>query len=323
MKDFFPAYYDRFRCLAGACPDSCCQEWDVDVDPDSAKRYRALPGELGDALRAALTDTEDGTVLAQTSGRCPMWRQDGLCRIQAELGEQALCHVCRTFPRLTHEYEGFTEYALELSCPEAARLILTEAPGRWAPEAEGDLGFLVRSREQARDLLEDSRFSVGERLAVLLIFAGKAEDALCAGETVPDLDPEAALDTARELAGPGELAPVLEFYKSLEILTKAWRQRLEAPAPDPWTGAHGRLARYFLDRYWLQAVSDGEVWARAKLVALSCLTIRFLGGDLTETAQLSSKEIENDPENIDAILDGAYCEKALTDANLLGLLLRP
>ena len=74
MKDFFPAYYDRFRCLAGACPDSCCREWDVDVDPDSAKRYRALPGELGNALRAALTDTEDGTVLTQTSGRCPMWR---------------------------------------------------------------------------------------------------------------------------------------------------------------------------------------------------------------------------------------------------------
>ena len=47
MKEFFPAYYDRFRCLAGACPDSCCQEWDVDVDPDSAKRYRALPGNWG------------------------------------------------------------------------------------------------------------------------------------------------------------------------------------------------------------------------------------------------------------------------------------
>ena len=70
-------------------------------------------------------------------------------------------------------------------------------------------------------------------------------------------------------------------------------------------------------------MSDGEVWARAKLVALSCQTIRFLGGGLQETAQLYSKEIENDPENIDAILDGAYSEKALTDANLLGLLLRP
>lgn len=152
---------------------------------------------------------------------------------------------------------GFTEYALELSCPEAARLILTEAPGRWVPEAEGDFGLSGPEPGAGRDLLEDSRFSVGERLAALLIFAGKAEDALCAGETVPDLDPEAALDTARELAGPGELAPVLEFYKSLEILTKAWRQRLEAPMPVPWTDAHGRLARYFLDRYWLQAMSDG------------------------------------------------------------------
>lgn len=53
MKDFFPAYYEEFRCLAGTCPDSCCQEWDVDVDPDSAMRYRALPGDLGDAVRAA------------------------------------------------------------------------------------------------------------------------------------------------------------------------------------------------------------------------------------------------------------------------------
>ena len=322
MRDFFPAYYDRFRCLAGACPDSCCQEWDVDVDPDSAKRYRALPGDLGDALRAALADTEDGTVLTQISGRCPMWRQDGLCRIQAELGEQALCDVCRTFPRITHEYEGFTEHALELSCPEAARLILTEAPGHWVPEAAGDLGLLVRSREQARSLLADTRFSVGERLAVLLIFAGKAEDALCAGEAAPDLAPKTALAGARELAGPGDMAPVLDFYKSLEILTPTWRQRLDAPDPGPWTEAHGRLARYFLDRYWLQAVSDGEIWARVKLAALSCLTIRYLGGDLTETAQLCSKEIENDPENIDAILDGAYCDKALTDANLLGLLLR-
>ena len=39
-------------------------------------------------------------------------------------------------------------------------------------------------------------------------------------------------------------------------------------------------------------------------------------------AQLFSKEIENDSENMDALLDGAYTAPALTDANLLGLLLR-
>ena len=174
-----------------------------------------------------------------------MWRQDGLCRIQAELGEQALCHVCRTFPRLTHEYEGFTEHALELSCPEAARLILTEAPGRWIPEAEEIWAFWSGAGSRSVTCWRIAAFPWGERLAVLLIFAGKAEDALCAGETVPDLDPEAALDTARELAGPGELAPVLEFYKSLEILTKAWRQRLEASMPVPGPMPAAALARHF------------------------------------------------------------------------------
>ena len=40
-----------------------------------------------------------------------------------------------------------------------------------------------------------------------------------------------------------------------------------------------------------------------------------------ETAQLYSKEIENNADNIDAILDAAYAEAALTDTNLLTMLL--
>ena len=27
-----PYYFDSFRCLAGSCPDSCCKEWEVQVD---------------------------------------------------------------------------------------------------------------------------------------------------------------------------------------------------------------------------------------------------------------------------------------------------
>jgi hypothetical protein len=45
-----------------------------------------------------------------------------------------------------------------------------------------------------------------------------------------------------------------------------------------------------------------------------------LGGDTEKTAQLFSKEIENDPDNREAILDAAYSASAFTDANLLGLL---
>ena len=81
-----PHYYDSFRCIAGSCPDSCCKEWDVQVDDVSAAYYRSLPGALGEDLRRLMHEEDGETVMTIQNGRCPMWRTDGLCRIQAELG---------------------------------------------------------------------------------------------------------------------------------------------------------------------------------------------------------------------------------------------
>ena len=67
-----PSYYDDFRCLAGACPDSCCQEWAVQVDKASAAFYRSLPGALGDRLRQVLRSENGETVMTIEDGRCPM-----------------------------------------------------------------------------------------------------------------------------------------------------------------------------------------------------------------------------------------------------------
>ena len=60
---------------------------------------------------------------------------------------------------------------------------------------------------------------------------------------------------------------------------------------------------------------------RVKFAIAACLLVGALGGDRVQTAQLMSKEIENDPDNVDALLDAAYTSPALTDANLLALLL--
>ena len=49
----------------------------------------------------------------------------GLCSLQSAFGEKALSKVCREFPRLSHDYGHYMELGLELSCPEAARLMLT------------------------------------------------------------------------------------------------------------------------------------------------------------------------------------------------------
>ena len=80
------------------------------------------------------------------------------------------------------------------------------------------------------------------------------------------------------------------------------------------------MAAYMVRRYWLQAVSDYDLVCRVKFIVAACLLVRHLGGKVAETAQLFSKEIENNVDNVDAILDAAYSSPAFTDLNLLGCL---
>lgn len=324
-----PVYFDTFRCIASLCPDSCCKEWSVQVDEASAARYRGLPGDLGDRLREVLRDEDGETVMAIEDGRCPMWRTDGLCRIQAELGESALCKTCREFPRLTHDYGSFVEYGLELSCPEAARLILDTPPspllesGEWRGHGDYDgdaMELLLSTRKEMLSVLSDTTRPVPEVLALALLYGYHAQGELDGGGCLP-FDGVSALEEAKSLAKPGSIEDFLSFFLELELLTDDWAQLLHTPKNADWEPRHLALARYLVERYWLQAVSDYDLYCRTKFIIISCLLVKQLGGDILRTAQLFSKEIENDVDNVDAILDAAYAHPAFRDDRLLGLLL--
>lgn len=325
-----PDYYDRFRCIAGDCPDSCCKEWEIQVDDAAARFYRSLPGSLGNQLREALRTENGETLMTIQDGRCPMWRADSLCRIQTELGEAALCKTCREFPRLTHDYGDFQELGLELSCPEAARLILSAVPAALVTEllpggeAPGydtaAMAVLKATRETALSILSDTSRPVEEALALMLLYGCQAQSELDCGETQP-FDAEAALREARYLAKPGDPQKVPDFFLELELLTPRWEALLRAPSPSTWDERCRALARYLVQRYWLQAVADYDLYCRVKFVVIACLLTKELGGDLFSTAQLFSKEIENSTDNVEAVLDAAYSHPAFTDEKLLGMLL--
>lgn len=327
MEVFYPKYYYNFSCIAAACPDSCCKEWSVDVDPQAAAYYRQLPGDLGNRLREVLQDTEEGTIMTIENGRCPMWRADGLCRIQVELGHDALCKVCREFPRLTHDYGDFTELGLELSCPEAARLILSGAdnsvlsctlPGGETAEYDTEvMAILKRTRTEFFSFLDSTSLPFPQILTAFLLYAHSVQEELDGGEKAI-LTPEVSVSG---ITASNNLRPLQDFFLGLEILTPQWKARLEAPAVSPnWNPGCKALLHYFILRYWLQAVSDYDIVCRAKFAIAACLLIGGLGGDLIETAQNFSKEIENDPDNVEAILDAAYSHPALTDMQLLQML---
>lgn len=327
MKITKPPYYDQFRCIAGNCPDSCCHEWEVAVDARSAAFYRSLPGDLGDRIRQKLKEGDDGCYLEITDSRCPMWRADGLCEIQYQLGHDALCQTCRDFPRLRHDYGDFVELGLELSCPEAARLILTapeapmiteDAPGGGNADYDREtMQVLLATRETALSILR--RHDIPTALSLLLIYGVQAQADVDAGE-VTDFGENAALSMLAGLTLPAP-TPLTDFYADLELLTARWADMLRHPHPQAhWPEEIRAMARCQIHRYWLQAVSDWDLTPRVKMIVASCILVRYLGGDVIATAQLYSKEIDNDGDNVDAILDAAYTSPALTDLNLLALL---
>ena len=324
-----PEYYQKFTCIASACPDSCCHQWEVDIDPATAALYYELPGALGDSLRHKMRK-EDGTIyLTISDSRCPMWRQDGLCEIQCQLGHDALSKTCREFPRICHDYGDFIEQGLELSCPAAAKLILSPenqailtatlpdgAPGDYDKEA---MDILLQSRETLLSFWEEAPYPLPQMLAITLLYAHEVQSWLDGGEAAV-FDPEGLLQAANKLSLSGDIVPILTFFRDLEILTPQWETRLNHPNPAPWPAEMPQFVRYALLRYYLQAVSDYDLICRVKWIIISCLLLRNLGGDFIETAQLFSKEIENSADNMDALWDGAYTSPAFTDRSLLGLL---
>lgn len=129
-----PRYVTEFQCLGGECPDTCCSTWSINVDKDTFQRYRR---EVHPALKPLLKQylvQEDKKSYAKhgklklrpSDSHCGLHSSDGLCPIQQTLGEDALSDTCYIFPRYVVQFGDRFEQSLTLSCPEAARLALTQ-----------------------------------------------------------------------------------------------------------------------------------------------------------------------------------------------------
>ena len=196
-----------------------------------------------------------------------------------------------------------------------------DLPGSDAPEYDEEaMEVLLTTRETVLEILADTQSPIGETLAAALLYGYQAQSRLDGAEAQP-FDRAEALDSVRDFAKPGDPAAMTGFFLGLELLTPEWEALLHRPAPAAWSEQHLAMARYLVERYWLQAVSDYDLSCRVKFIVIACLLVKYLGGDVYRTAQLFSKEIENSADNVEAILDAAYSHAAFTDDKLLGMLL--
>lgn len=172
-----PNYYPGFRCLGGACPDTCCRDWDIVLDEETLSDYQHAPTSLAHRLQESLTTDEEGDTCFRLDRRgfCTMLTSDGLCAIQKEWGESHLCDHCAAYPRFIEEYGNLTESSLAMSCPEAARLLL-ETPAFQVEEVDDGhpdqpfpdippqlLSGLETSRQAVLSRMEEQQYTLWER----------------------------------------------------------------------------------------------------------------------------------------------------------------
>jgi lysine-N-methylase len=280
------------------------------VDDSAERKYKAVTGALGEALRRSMTFDEDGDrVFQMLEGGCPFWEDSGLCEIHRKLGEEMLCQTCKQFPRTVQDYGSFAEYGLSMACPEAARLILSQpeqpkmylhtvevlenVKDAFGEERDEDFAcppevfvFLRGVREEMEKLLWNEHFTTEEILIHWLLYAAQVQESLDvdAFAIVPLYWPE----TCEEPLRPDTQKRFLAVYREMEVLTDTWNGYLaeweqEVDAAEYAEFRHAALAfeteyRQMLQeglmRYWMRISVDGDAISKIKWLAAQWLVVR-------------------------------------------------
>lgn len=338
MLERVPDYYREFRCLAGQCPHSCCEKWEVVIDPETARFYQEVPGVLGEKLRGAMQEDMEGDLcFPLNGGRCPFLDEENLCQIHKELGQEATSITCQAHPRFTEDYGPFREVTLCASCPAANELLLgSREPLRFLeretaePGEEGDdwLSALVPLRERLLAILEDRALPLRTRLKNFLLLSSEAQWLLEEEreDEIPSLTADWTAPEAASQEGSRFFPAALRLLGELEVLEADWRdlliqaeQTMEARGEEDLLE---RIAVYFAFRYLLKAVNDGDLLGRAQLVVCSVLVVERLGAvcGLGEALRRYSSEIEHNEENLSALLEAFWQQEALSLEQLLSAL---
>ncbi len=300
MQEVLPSYYHKFKCIADRCTHSCCVGWEIAIDEDTLELYNSLTGEMGEKIRKHI-NREERCFSPDKNDRCPFLKENGLCDIICNLGEDALCDICYLHPRFKNFYSSFTETGLGLACEEAARIVLSEKekftleiPQGGCVTSEEKEFFKIR--QKTFDILQNRENNMKTRLNLL------AEEFGLEFQSV---------NTAR-------------LYLSLERLDPKWTEELIVLENDDFCHSifededlqlfFENLSVYFVFRH-LSGVLDGKEYAPCiNFVLQGCALVGALcthsikNGALTfqriaDIVRMYSAEIEYSAENTEEVMN--------------------
>ncbi len=321
IRTFVPSYFDKFRCIAEKCPDTCCVGWEVDIDHETAEKYSSFDGELGDKIKKHLTRDENGcNIFTLYDGdRCPFLNEKNLCEIHLSAGEKFLSKTCTLFPRFFDIFGSFREMGIGFGCPEGARIILAENEPftlKEYEEAETEneivdedfLQELLDLRKELFAVLEDENSDFREKIKSVLSLARKFQKNLD-GDDFIDENQNRSFD---------DCITVLENMEYISTDRQKFVKTLRKKRFSSDYENHGedfvKLMKYYIFRYLLKAVYDYDVLTKVKYGVFACIVTgriysccnKLTFEDRVRIMYSYSKEIEYSDLNMELLDEMMY-----------------
>ena len=322
IKVYVPEYFNKFRCIAGECPDTCCVGWEVDIDSATSEKYLSVSGEIGEKIRKNLARDEEGDeIFTLCEGdRCPFLNSCNLCEIHMTVGEDFLSKTCKLFPRFFDDFGLFREMGLGFGCPEGARIMLSDEENfglvlHEECEEESEevdeifLEELISLRKEMFNVLENKNLSFEEKVVRVLSLARDFQE---------ETDGEFFSDETqgRNFSDCIKILENMEYIKEERklFLQKIKNIKSSGEIMKTYQSDFEKLMKYYIFRYLLKAVYDYDVLTKVKYGAFACIVISriyaFFENPAFETRvkimYSFSKEVEYSDVNIDFLDESLY-----------------
>lgn len=308
MKIVKPTFYKNFKCIAGDCPDSCCQGWEVDADSDSLEYYKTLDNslEIKKRIDSVLSKDEfDNTIFTLApKKRCPFLNDENLCDMHIAIGGEHTPYTCRTFPRFIYDFGATREIGISFSCPVASDMMYNTESFDFETDINSDLPtlndidaekyfLLYKGRAEAYKIAKDKNKSIRKRLNDLLDLGVLLQEKLFPYDE-----------------GGDDIA-FFDVFKNPELINPEWKEKVEnfSLKQVSETQSNENILMYFLYKYLMQAVYDDDALSKIKMAVLGVLINTYFGED-SWTVHLWSKETEHSQYNMDRykkLLKNADC----------------
>jgi lysine-N-methylase len=300
---------------------SCCEVWQVVVDTESYDYYNALTTNYGKFIRSNIEECDGEFCFKIKNGRCAFLNQSKLCDIHLNVGSEHMAKTCRKYPDFTLETQCYKVIGQSLSCPFVAKEILANKEVlKFSVFGKGNSNpyesFVFDTFAEILNMIFNIKGTYNHIVKEILNYTLKMQKIISKDFHKDEVYIDGEIPTIHKC---------IDTLESMEFLTDEWKNIVERMANSDFRvnetfvknreEDYKKLLWYFIYRYFMDSVWEGNILAVVKFSAICVEIIKYAGemlfqenGTFDKSNQmhlccLFSREIEHSDLNLETFFD--------------------